>query len=136
MPTISTNGKSGSPSQKGARIFVVDDEALIGEFVGTILSQEGFEIACFSNPAVALQKFEEAAVKPELLVTDYVMQPMNGMELIQKVREAVPGFKTILYSGNVTEEITELYETPPDAFLNKPFQPTTLIELVRKVLLA
>ena len=135
MPGVSINQKLDSPSEGGeGRIFVVDDEALIGEFVGAILQQEGFEIACFSDPAVALREFHEAPVKPELLVTDYVMQPMNGMELIQKIRKAIPGFKAILYSGNVTEEITELYETPPDAFLNKPFQPTTLIDVVRKVL--
>lgn len=117
-----------------APIFVVDDEPMIAEIVGSILDLEGFNSRIFTDPKKAYEAFAEADPKPGLLMTDYVMTPMNGMELIHKCRTLSPALKTILYSGNVSEDITNLYVFKPDAFLEKPFLPKTLLDLVHTVL--
>jgi DNA-binding NtrC family response regulator len=115
-------------------VYIVDDEALIGEVVEAILSLEGFEAKVFSNPEDAYRAFAGDLKKPELLISDFVMTPMNGMELIERCKELQPQLKTILYSGNVGEEITSQYPTKPDGFMSKPFLPRTLISLVQSVL--
>lgn len=117
-------------------VYIVDDEVLIGEVVEAILSLEGYETKVFSNPEQALRAFCEESRKPELLISDFVMTPMNGMELIERCKEVAPGLKTLLYSGNVGEEITSQYITKPDAFMNKPFLPRTLVGLVQSVLVS
>ena len=129
------SGKKGETSMGGKGvIFVVDDEPMIGEIVSSILDLEGYSSAVFTDPRQALEAFTHANPKPELLMTDYVMGSMNGMELIHKCRTLMPRLKTILYSGNVTEDITNIYVFKPDAFLEKPFLPKTLLDLVHSVL--
>ena len=117
-------------------VYIVDDEVLIGEVVEAILNLEGYETKVFSNPEQALQAFCEEPRKPELLISDFVMTPMNGMELIGRCKEVMPALKTLLYSGNVGEEITSQYVIKPEAFMSKPFLPRTLIGLVQSVLVA
>ena len=115
-------------------IYLVDDEPLIGEVVEAVLTLEGYRITFFQDPTVALQEFLKADPKPQLLLADFVMRPMTGMELIERCKQAQPALKTILYSGNVGEEIMESHSVRPDAFLNKPFLPRKLIDLVKSVL--
>jgi DNA-binding NtrC family response regulator len=118
----------------GKRVFVVDDESRIGELVQTILKLEGYDARCFSDPEQALSALEEEPQKPDLLLTDFVMQPINGMELIERSRRVVPNLKTILYSGNASEEVSQAYSTKPDRFLAKPFLPATLLALLEATL--
>lgn len=115
-------------------IFIVDDELLIGEVVETILRLEGFKPQFFSDPSLALHALEQEGAQPDLLLTDYAMIPMNGMELIQKAKAVMPGLRTILFSGNVGSEVARAYLIQPDGFLAKPFLPKGLIRIVQSVL--
>ncbi|MEW6157970.1 MAG: response regulator [Verrucomicrobiota bacterium] len=115
-------------------IYVVDDETMIGEVVEVILKLEGLEPKFFSNPEDAFQAFVTESPKPALLLTDFLMTPINGMELIQRCKKVLPELKTILYSGNVREDIMQFYPVRPDAFLSKPFLPKTLVGVVQSVL--
>jgi DNA-binding NtrC family response regulator len=120
--------------QKSALVFIVDDEILIGEVVEAILSLEGFECHFYADPETALREIEEGVHKPDLLLSDYVMKPINGMELIQRAKSILPNLKTILISGNVGQEITMLYPFKPDLFVRKPFLPKNLVQTVQRVL--
>jgi len=115
-------------------IFIVDDEMLIGEVVETILKLEGFKASFHSDPRLALRAIERDGDRPDLLLTDYAMLPMNGMELIQKCKAVLPELRTILFSGNVREDVSQAYLIKPDGFLSKPFLPKALIRLVQSVL--
>lgn len=115
-------------------IYVVDDQAMIGEFVEVILKLEGFEPKFFLDPETAFKAFLKESPRPALLLTDFLMPFTNGMELIARCKAIDPGLKTILYSGNVSEEIVENYTVHPDGFLKKPFLPSAAIQIVRSVL--
>ena len=115
-------------------IYVVDDERLIADVVREIFEMEGFKVQAFSDPLTAWNTFSESSRKPDVLVTDYVMQPLTGMELMQKCRALQPGLLTVLFSGNVTSKITELYAQKPNAFVAKPFQPSVLVQVVKELL--
>ena len=121
---------------EGRVLFVVDDEKIIAEVMQQIFQIEGFTVHVFSDPVMALNAFCEAVRKPDVLLTDYVMKPLNGMELVQKCREIHPELLTILVSGNVSGKITYLYAQKPNAFITKPFQPTALVQTVRQLLRA
>lgn len=115
-------------------IYVVDDEAMIGEVVEVILKLKGFHPKFFTDPEIALQSLANDQPRPHLLLTDFLMTPINGMELIERCKRIQPDLKTILYSGNVGEEILKYYSVKPDAFMSKPFLPKTLVSTVRSVL--
>lgn len=134
MATEVANAKCDVPTKSATLIFVVDDEVMVGEVVETILGLEGFSVRFFSDPTEAFRALLIADPKPDLLLSDYVMTPMNGMELIEQCKSICPGLHTILYSGNVGEEILRGYDFKPEAFLTKPFLPKTLIEAVEQIL--
>jgi DNA-binding NtrC family response regulator len=115
-------------------IYIVDDEPNIGEVVQEILQREGFDAVYFSNPLNALEELANSSRKPDMLLTDYVMQPINGIELMLKCRALQPGLKTLLFSGNVNGRITDQYNQRPNVFLEKPFQPKNLMQAVRNLL--
>lgn len=131
-----------SPSSSGAEaaeprdvlVYVVDDESMIGEVVEVILKLKGFRPRFFTDPEQAYQALLNEDPKPALLLTDFLMSPINGMELIERCKRVHPDLKTILYSGNVGEEIIRYYSVRPDGFVSKPFLPKTLVTAVKSVL--
>ena len=132
IPLAKRNGSGipGGNTAAGQLIYVVDDNQMVGELVETILQTRDYQTKGFENPRVALAAFLDEPVKPPILITDFVMDELNGMELIQKCIEAVPNLRTILYSGNVGQECMRGYPVAPDHFLAKPFSPSRLLELV------
>lgn len=115
-------------------IYVVDDEAMLLELATVILEPLGFQIASFRDPEVALQEFTQAEPRPALLITDYAMHSMNGMELIQACRRLEPRQKILLLSGTVGPEIFQQAASKPDRFLAKPYYARQLVDLVRDLL--
>jgi CheY-like chemotaxis protein len=116
-------------------VFVVDDEAMLLELATVILEPLGYDIVTFRDPATALRAFARSQPRPGLLITDYAMHSMNGMELIQECRRLEPHQKILLLSGTVGIEIFHDASAKPDQFLAKPYQAKQLVELVRAMLM-
>ena len=68
-----------------------------------------------------------------MIVTDYAMGAMNGMDLIRKCRSLNPRQKIMLLSGTVDENIYAGEPAKPDFFLAKPYQVREFIESVQKL---
>lgn len=115
-------------------IYIVDDELTIGWFAEEILKRAGFRTMFFQEPGRALQHFEQTDVKPDLLLTDYHMTSLDGMELIECCKQLKPDLKTILYSGTASADAMDHYPFKPDRFLKKPFEPEALVDAVRSAL--
>jgi CheY-like chemotaxis protein len=115
-------------------IYVVDDERIICEMVGSILEPAGYRVQLFNDPRIAAASFAEARPKPDLLLTDFRMEPMHGMQLIEQCRKLDPSVPTILVSGQVDEDYVRTHGFKPDLFLRKPFYPAALINLVEGIL--
>ncbi len=115
-------------------IYVVDDELLLAQIIEAILKLEGFEVKMFTNPNAALRAFEGEPVKPGLLITDYAMQPFDGMELIMRCRGIHPELRTIVVSGNTSADVFNDFDHRPDAFIVKPFLPGRLLDEISTVM--
>ena len=131
-------GKAGSPKGTGAKkkplIYIVDDEALLVDLAEASLAPGGFTFKKFSDPEEALKTFTRARPKPDVLVTDYAMGKMSGLELLERCRETAPDIKCVLLSGTVGAELVLNANVKVDRFMGKPYQPENLLELVRRVL--
>jgi DNA-binding NtrC family response regulator len=114
-------------------VFIVDDEPMVGEIVSALLTMEGLNTRLFTSPLDALEAFEAAETKPQLLITDYVMKPFNGMDLMTRCLQSHPSLRTILYSGNAEIDEIQTHPTRADAILSKPFLPKELIQKVQSL---
>jgi CheY-like chemotaxis protein len=135
MPT-SPNKNHSSNGKKNGRslLYVVDDEPMLLELASVILAPLGYIIKTFRDPQAALKAFTEANPGPDILLTDYAMHTMNGMDLIMACRKLKPRQKILLLSGTVDQNIFRNSPQKPDRFLAKPYQANQLIEAVAALL--
>jgi DNA-binding response OmpR family regulator len=125
------------PKAKNTRqptVFVVDDEPMLLELAEAILKPLGYQVRTFRDPELALKEFP--AAQPEVVITDYAMGRMSGMDLIRECRRLNPRQKMILLSGTVDEHVFADAPVKPDQFLTKPYQIQELAERVRSLILA
>ena len=115
-------------------IYLVDDQPLLLDLAEMSLIAGGYKLKKFLDPESALESFLEARSKPTLLITDYAMGKMNGLELVERCKAVKPDLKSILVSGTAGAEIIMDSEVKVDRFIGKPYQPTNLAEMVRRVL--
>ena len=112
---------------------MVDDEAdlayLFRDALGTI---EGVDVFAFTDPLMALEHFKFNYGNYRCVLTDYRMPSMNGVELLDKVREINPDVKRILVSA--FEMNDDLFKDchSIDEFLSKPIIMSELIKVVKQ----
>ena len=118
---------------KVTTILVVDDEYLIADILSFALEDEGFSVVTASNGRKGLDALDR--VKPALIITDFMMPAMDGLEFATAVR-ALPSLHQvpiILISGaqaHIGMQRPDLF----DAVLPKPFNIDAIIAEVRKLL--
>jgi CheY-like chemotaxis protein len=115
-------------------IYLVDDEPLLLDLAEATLTSPDYKLKKFLDPEEALDSFLEARTKPVLLITDYSMGKMNGLELVERCRAVKPDLKSILVSGTAGAEIVLGSDVKVDQFVGKPYHPTSLAEMVRRIL--
>lgn len=118
----------------GRLVFVVDDEPMLLELALIILQPQGFTVKTFRDPELACESFGQVSPRPDLIISDYAMHSMNGMELVERLRSIEPKIKILLVSGTVGEEVFRNAPSKPDRFLAKPYQPRQLLDAIRSLI--
>ena len=129
-----TTSKSHPAQTRKPLVYVVDDEPLLLDLAQLSLQADGYELKTFHEPESALKAFMKESPKPALLISDFAMHPINGLELIEKCKRVHPSLKTILISGTAGAEIIQHSTVRIDDFMAKPYQPTSLSVLVKRLL--
>ena len=80
-----------------ARILIVDDEKDAGRTLQMILENYGFDIDCFTEPAMALEKFKPNLF--DLIILDIKMPGTNGFELYDRLKSRDPDIKTLFITA-------------------------------------
>ena len=124
----------GSGQSSGALIYVVDDEPMLLELASVILEPLGYTVETFRAPETALRAFRAAEPPPALIITDYAMHTMTGLDLAEACRQIWPRQKVLLVSGTVGPDIFGVADDKPDRFLGKPYQSMQLIDMVKELL--
>ena len=112
-------------------VFVVDDEPMLLELATMIVEPLGFRVRTFRNPVTALREYSLSQPLPVLLITDFAMHQMNGMDLIDDCRKINPRQKVLVVSGTVDAVVSRDSPQKPDAFLAKPYQTRELVATVK-----
>jgi CheY-like chemotaxis protein len=123
----SNNGQPSKP-----RVLVVDDERVIADTLATILNQNGFEASAVYTGAEAVVRARNS--RPDLVISDVIMQDMNGIEAAIRIRQSLPGCKILLFSGQAaTADLLEKARAQGHEFeiLAKPVHPQDLLAKLR-----
>jgi two-component system chemotaxis response regulator CheY len=116
-------------------ILVVDDAAFMRMMIRDILAEEGYTIHEAVNGRDALEKYEE--VSPDLVTMDITMPEMSGLDALRRIRSDDPHARVLMVSAMGQQQmIVEALEAGAMDFLVKPFQPTKVLETVKKCLQA
>jgi CheY-like chemotaxis protein len=111
----------------------VDDEPSVCAVLVSVLANLGYEPVASPDPRAALRMMEAVDSRPDVLITDFAMPHMSGLELIRRGRMLQPGLKTILASGEIEQGETPI-DSRPDAYLEKPFSTRVLAGLLQSLL--
>jgi len=138
MPEPIKNDSNTAPSageaKPGPLIFVVDDMPDLSELMEIVLNSAGYQARAFTDPLAVLSVLRSDSPKPRLLVTDYRMPQLNGMELIQRCKAILPDLKVISASATLFDDEMAAYKEKPDRVLPKPYSIAELLSAVNELL--
>lgn len=117
----------------GESILVVDDEPGVRAFMADTLREAGYHVTEAAHPGDALRTLRDQP--PSLLLTDFSMPGMTGLELGERARTEIDGLRVLIVSGYADAEALEASPSRP-TLLRKPFDEHALLSAVRSVLAA
>ena len=125
-------GAAASAVERPVRVLVVDDEPLIVQMLTIALTYEGFEVSVARDGLEAIHK--ASMVKPDLLILDWMMPNMDGIEVARKLRAAGDvGILMLTAKGEDENQVIGL-ESGADDFLIKPFTLPVLLARIKAIL--
>lgn len=117
---------------KKPKVLVVDDERVIADTLAIILNQNGFAATAVYSGMGAIEKAR--ADRPELIISDVIMEDMNGIDAAINIRQFLPNCKILLFSGQAaTADLLENARARGHQFeiLAKPVHPQDLLAKLR-----
>ncbi len=112
-------------------ILLIDDDQMVLDAISKILIELGYSVDAYNRPVEALYSFKQRAQDYDLIFSDLSMPEMDGMRLIQNIRETRPEIPSILCTGYL-DSLNQLEAETMTNFstLKKPFN---VEEISRKV---
>ena len=117
-------------------IVMVEDEAGVRELLVQVLTRAGYRIHAFGSWGELMAQLDRQEVTPDLLLTDVVLpEGVDGRAVAERMRERYPGLSVLFMSGYTRQAMTKSGRLDSDVdFLEKPFEPHTLVQKVRDML--
>jgi CheY-like chemotaxis protein len=112
-----------------SRVLVVDDEHIIADTLALILKQSGFEAHAVYSGETAVEA--ALTLQPDVMISDVVMEGINGIEAAIRVSATLPHCRIILFSGNaVTAHLLDNAQAEGHSFetLLKPIHPQIILD--------
>lgn len=117
-------------------VLLVDDEPDIRDSLQMLLESalENIQVATAESGALALDILQNRPI--DLIITDYKMPGMNGLEFLHRAQKIAPKTPRILVTAFPDLEIAirAINETGIENFFTKPFEPEQVISVVRSIL--
>ena len=119
-----------------ARVLIVDDALFMRKMLSDILKKEGIEVCGEAeNGKDAVEKYQQ--LKPDLVTMDIVMPKMeeiDGVAAVKEIMKIDPQAKIIMVSAMGQHSlVVEAIQAGAKDFITKPFQPSRVIEAIKRV---
>ena len=110
-------------------VMLLDDEPIVGKRLRPVLSKLGCEVEVFDDPHVAMERLKEKEF--QIVVTDIRMDDIDGMQVLEYVRQAWPKTRVIMITGYAMMSVArEAMQKGAFDFLAKPFTPDDLRKVI------
>jgi DNA-binding NtrC family response regulator len=114
-------------------ILIVEDDPNVGESIRLLLKKKGYALRLASNGKEALHLFRREMV--DLVITDLVMPKMDGIELLEAVKDLKPETEVIVISAQGTiEKAVQAMKLGAFDFIEKPINPRMISWVVERAL--
>lgn len=121
------------PDRTATTILIIDDEESILNLVDIILEKRGYTVAKANDAFQGMELI--ASLKPQLVILDYMMPGMDGLEALTRIKTGFPDTYVIMFTGKGSEEIAvELMKAGASDYILKPFNNQNLVERLENVL--
>ncbi len=129
--------EESSQEQTGLKekiILLVDDEEMLRDLLADLLESKGFSVVKVSSSIEALRILTEE-IKVDLVVIDYNMPEMNGIECAGKIRELNFNIPIILSTGSLSvEENFDSEKSGINRLLSKPYEFKTMLATIEELM--
>jgi PAS domain S-box-containing protein len=126
---------AGAPRGHGEHVLCIDDDPTMALMTEGLLVRSGYRVSAFEDPLAALAAARANPGAFDIVVTDYNMPDMNGMEFAETLRRFAPELPVIVTSGFISEEMrAQAEERRLGALLQKEYTFERLAGLVHGVL--
>ena len=113
-----------------SHILVVDDEPSMLRYLQTVLELDSYRVSTASNGLEAVDKVQRDS--PDLVLLDMVMPGADGLETLQRIREARPSTKVVMLSCvRDTRKVAQAMRLGAQDYLSKPVQKEEMDEVLR-----
>ncbi len=135
-PTSLQQSSTCAPLQRGHEsIVVVDDDEQCATLSEKLLQELGYEVTVFTDSVKALECVRREDQPFDLMITDYAMPGIYGLELARELLQAKPTLPVILLTGSAAFELQHCDDLQNlKALVRKPFSINEITHTVRKVL--
>lgn len=111
------------------RAFVIDDDGEVRRSLDHLLNRAGWGVTAFSNGEAALNRL--ATEDPDVIVSDLRMPGLSGLDVLDRLEaDAAPPLVLISAHGDIPLAV-EAIQRGAYSFLEKPFEPRTLLRVVK-----
>jgi DNA-binding NtrC family response regulator len=116
---------------KKTTICILDDEPIVGDRLKPELEDDGYVVEVFTDSASALARLEETCF--DIFITDLKMEGVDGMGVLERVKERCPVSEVIIITGYGTlESAREAHVKGAYDFIAKPFRLEEIRTVVNK----
>ena len=124
-----TDVAGSNTKKKGLRVLAVDDETSVLEVIRHTLKPEGYDIVTAEDGQSALDMLD--SFSPDLVILDINMPGLNGLEVLEKIRESSDTPVIMLSVLNDVDTISDSLTSGADDFISKPFDTRELLARVK-----
>lgn len=119
----------------GRTILLVEDDASVRKLVSAMLHSSHYEVLTAGNGPDALGASAMHPGRIDLIITDFGLGEMNGLELADRIAARRPGLKVLVISGYSEINLPPgIKESLQPEFLPKPFTMDALLSKVGRIL--
>ena len=135
LPIAGSHREAAPPEAKlpEGHVLVVDDEVSVGNFIGEVLRDAGYQVVVYHDSSVALDHLGERSADIALVLTDQSMPQVSGLELAELARSLPNAPPVVIITGYADKaDKGRIAELGIGQVLSKPFRVEDLLEAVRK----
>lgn len=119
------------PERPKLSVLIIDDEEIVCKRLKPAIEKMGCEVEAFLDPLLALERFDELPF--DIVVTDVRMDEIDGIEVLEYVRNKAPRTIVIVITGYAMLALArEAMQRGAFDFISKPFKPNDIRRVILK----